>query len=116
MIAISTATDTHSAVPGKPTIPTTHSASSTEPHKIDIGGGCGGGRAEDLWCNGEREDRIEVGDRKGEAEGKRKQLDPKQDETSFQTTDVNAEERERNSPIHRLVCLLRRHPSFGRKR
>ncbi|WP_156964648.1 hypothetical protein [Methylocapsa aurea] len=67
MIAMSTASDTHPAVPGKPTMPTTPSASSAEPHKIDIGGGCGGGRAEDLWRNGEREDRIEVGDRQGEA-------------------------------------------------
>jgi hypothetical protein len=102
MIAISTATDTHSAVPGKPTIPTTHSASSAEPHKIDIGRGCCGGRAEDLWRNGDREDRIEVGDRKGEAEGKKKQLGPKHDETSFKTMEVA---RKNGSAIV--------HPSFG---
>jgi hypothetical protein len=67
MIAMSTATDTHPTVPGKPTMPLAHSASTpstAKSRRINIGGGCGGGRTEDLWRRGEREERIEVGDRK----------------------------------------------------
>ncbi len=99
MITISTPTDTYSMMPGKPTMPTAPSAPPTGPHKINIGGGSDSVRSEDLWCNGKRKNRVEVGDYKGEAKGKSKQLDPVHDETSFKRKSVNAEERERNSPI-----------------